>query len=137
MNRIYKIVNDMCQFPYNGNMNSRHLAVAVKNGKKISDYKYNYIQILNKNSIHAEAHLINSLFKNKKLSNITLVVIRISKNNKLMNSKPCCDCIKIIKNSGFKKVCYSTGKLSTPLIIERVNTLNNDHKSQLARHKKY
>lgn len=50
--------------------------------------------------IHAEHDAINKLkplYRKKRLESINLLVIRISKNNKLQCSKPCTVCIKNMK----------------------------------------
>jgi len=54
----------------------------------------------NEPGVHAEHDAINKLkpLKRKKhLQNINLLVIRLSKNNKLQNSKPCAICIEKMK----------------------------------------
>jgi hypothetical protein len=59
----------------------------------------------NKKGIHAEHNVINKLkpLKRKHLQNVNLLVIRLSKTNILQNSKPCANCIKIIKTLPSKK----------------------------------
>ena len=51
--------------------------------------------------IHAEHDAIRKLLplrrKRKKPINVTLLVVRISNRNKLQTSKPCINCLKIIK----------------------------------------
>jgi cytidine deaminase len=54
----------------------------------------------NQPGIHAEYDAINRLrpLKRKKhLQNINILVVRLSKNNKLQSSKPCANCIKTMK----------------------------------------
>ena len=70
----------------------------------------------------------------KNLSKISIIVIRIDKNNELKNSKPCYDCIQTLKQYGFKKICYSTGDKKCPFIIERIKNIENNHRSQMTRH---
>lgn len=56
--------------------------------------------------IHAEHAAINKLkpsYRKKRLQTINLLVIRISKNNKLQNSKPCTNCIQNMKTLPEKK----------------------------------
>ena len=56
--------------------------------------------------IHAEHDAINKLKplnRRKHLQNINLLVIRISKNNLLHSSKPCANCIEIMKTLPQKK----------------------------------
>jgi hypothetical protein len=60
----------------------------------------------NKPGIHAEHDAINKLkpIKRKKnLQIVNLLVIRLSKQNKLQSSKPCSNCIKILKTLPEKK----------------------------------
>jgi len=60
----------------------------------------------NQPGIHAEHDAINKLkpIKRKKyLQNVKLLVIRISKKNKLQSSKPCANCIKTMKSLPEKK----------------------------------
>ncbi len=50
--------------------------------------------------VHAEHDAINRLKplqRKKHLQNINILVIRLSKNNKIQNSKPCANCIKNMK----------------------------------------
>ena len=60
----------------------------------------------NDSGIHAEHDAIiglKSLRKKKHLQNINMLVVRISKNNKLQNSKPCANCIETMKHLPEKK----------------------------------
>ena len=56
--------------------------------------------------VHAEHDAINKLkplYKKKRLVPINILVIRVSKSNKLQNSKPCANCIQVMKNLPEKK----------------------------------
>lgn len=60
----------------------------------------------NEPGIHAEHDAINRLKplgRRKHLQNINMLVIRISKSNKIQNSKPCANCINTMKNLPEKK----------------------------------
>jgi len=60
----------------------------------------------NQPGVHAEHDAINRLkpLKRKKhLQNIHILVIRLSKNNKIQNSKPCANCIENMKTLPEKK----------------------------------
>ena len=74
-------------------------------------------------SLHAEAHAILDYFgksltyssnkggsfsvaKDKKIK-CDLIVIRINKDEKLMNSRPCYNCLSMMKAVGVKRVYYS------------------------------
>ena len=71
----------------------------------------------NEPGIHAEEEALNKikpLSYNKKLQNIDLLVIRLSKHKKLQSSKPCANCIQRMKTYPSKKgyrikhIYYST-----------------------------
>jgi hypothetical protein len=72
----------------------------------------------------------------KKLSNITIIVIRLcpSNSNKLLNSKPCCQCIETMKCMGIKNICYSTGNNTEPIKIEKIKDIKSNHKSQMCKY---
>lgn len=56
--------------------------------------------------VHAEHDAINRLkplARNKRLRIVHLLVIRLSKNNKIQMSKPCANCIHLIKTLPVKK----------------------------------
>ena len=60
----------------------------------------------NQPGIHAEHDAINRLKplqRKKHLQLINILVIRLSKNNKIQNSKPCANCIKNMKTLPEKK----------------------------------
>ncbi len=60
----------------------------------------------NKPGVHAEHDAINKLKPIKRknnLQNVNLLVIRLSKQNKLQSSKPCENCLKILKTLPEKK----------------------------------
>jgi deoxycytidylate deaminase len=90
-------------------------------------------------SIHAEANAILNYFgknlqfdniknqwcilkNNKKIKKINLIVIRITKNGKLSNARPCINCLKMMKNIGIKKVYYTSGN-NDELICENVKDM--------------
>ena len=58
-----------------------------------------------KPGIHAEHDALLKLIPNKKrkLKNINLLVIRVSGKNKLQSSKPCNNCIQMMKKLSIKK----------------------------------
>ena len=56
--------------------------------------------------LHAE-FVATSKVKFLDCSGFNLVVLRIDKENKLMNSKPCAGCEAVIREKGFNKIWYS------------------------------
>ena len=68
----------------------------------------------NKDNIHAEVDCVNRLKKCEKKTPINLIVFRTNNNgSKLMNAKPCNNCLKMIdfnlkkKNYVLKKLCFT------------------------------
>ena len=61
---------------------------------------------------HAESHLISQLLDtyNSIRSDWSLVVLRINRQGKILLSKPCQNCQKIIDSVGFQKVYWSIDK---------------------------
>lgn len=94
--------------------------------------------------VHAEHDAINRLKpleRNKALKPIHLLVIRVSKNNKLQNSKPCVNCVQTMRTVPEKKgyrikhVYYSNDR--GEIIQSSVNNLEKEipHYSRYYRNK--
>lgn len=85
--------------------------------------------------IHAEHYAINRLKplkKKKKLTEIHMFVIRISKHNVLQNSKPCADCIRIMQHlpqqKGYKiKYIYYSNETGN-ILKTNLTKLNEEEK---------
>jgi len=56
---------------------------------------------------HAE---VDAIIRSKRVSGDTIIVVRISKNKRLLNSKPCLSCQAIMKHFNIKKVYHSNAK---------------------------
>lgn len=73
-------------------------------------------------SKHAEENVLYNFYKRNRnyraTKRLTLIVIRVNNNNKLINSKPCSHCLEVMKYYGVKKVIYSNidGTLTTEII---------------------
>lgn len=80
-------------------------------------------------TFHAELHVIHQCTKRlikqqKSLKKYSILVIRIKHDTgKLVNSKPCYDCIKAMRKCGIKKVYYSDDNGN--IVMERVNRIEN------------
>lgn len=112
-------------------MNSKHCACLEKNGRiyvySINDYSgINYSKI-NKFSYHAEESLLKN-FTKKGRSKYNLYIVRINTKGKLQNSKPCSDCIKIIKQFSniISKVIYPD---NNEIKIVKPKTIKSKHLS--------
>lgn len=94
------------------------------NKNNVVIYKIIHNQSLNDN----ENKLIKKL--RKKCSNIDFIVIKQSKTaTHLGNSRPCCECIRIMKILTIKNVHYTD--INGEIISERVSKMTNGHKTQI------
>ena len=41
-----------------------------------------------------------------------------------MNSKPCSNCLNMMKSIGVKKIAYSTGDPNRPIVVENINNIS-------------
>ena len=118
----------------------------LKQKVNILSFGFNKMGDINGNNsgIHAEHDAINKLKpleRNKRLQNINMLVIRINKNNKILNSKPCANCIKNIKilpeKKGYKikNIYYSND--NGEIIKTNIKNLENEeqHYSKFYRKK--
>lgn len=70
-----------------------------------------------KGSVHAEVDCI--IKARRGLTGTVMYVVRIGKNGKLLNSKPCDRCFAYLQHVGIKKVYYSIDKYPY-IVMERV-----------------
>lgn len=66
------------------------------------------------------------------MAKLTLVVIRVTRDGELSESKPCRECCAMIRSMGIKRVVYTRN--SSELTIERGQDISSDHLSRFARH---
>lgn len=95
---------------------SYHYAEIVK-GKKVLASSRNRIGSRSRGcgwgdqSLHAERAVVKALGDLSQLRGCVLIVVRVSKQNEVMGSKPCHDCekflMKCIEKYGLRKVIYS------------------------------
>ena len=94
-------------------------------------------------TVHAECNVLQKASKKNKFpmfntegeikskftnpSNFDMIVIRRNKNSKLMLSKPCEDCISLMKHFGLKRVFYSTD--AGDIVCEKVSSIENKKSS--------
>lgn len=95
---------------------SYHVARLLRRGKPIAEAR-NRIGTRGKGcgwddySLHAERAVVKALGDTSQLCGCTLEVIRLNKENQVLNSKPCHSCevflAKCMKKYGLAKVVYS------------------------------
>lgn len=88
---------------------------------------------------HAEESALDALMKIISLKGVKkipirklrLVVIRIDAFNNLVDSKPCANCVNVMKKFGLRKVTYSTktGTMATESLDTIVPTTSAGHRS--------
>lgn len=95
-------------------MNFNHGAVIIHRGKILSSgYNYYHEHGVNSNykeSVHAEVSAINNALKKihvNELKKCELIIIRVNRHGKHLNSKPCCHCEKFINRFNIKRVFHS------------------------------
>jgi hypothetical protein len=113
--RTLELAKAMC--PLNLEHRCSHIAFLIKSGKithigtnSVKTHpkilKFNYKKLLNI-GIHAELSVCMKSGK-ENLKNYKMVVIRIDRNNRIANSKPCSGCQSVIKQFNVGEVWYST-----------------------------
>ncbi len=85
----------------------------------------------------SNSKLQNGFIKLRKImSNYSIIVLRIDNNGKLTNSKPCVECLSVLKLLNIKYMHYSTN--SETINTERVKRATSTHHSSYNRSiKKY
>jgi tRNA(Arg) A34 adenosine deaminase TadA len=56
---------------------------------------------------HAEFNAIKNIDRRHRVSDATVYIVRLLKSGKIANSKPCCECRKMLKESGVRAVYFS------------------------------
>jgi tRNA(Arg) A34 adenosine deaminase TadA len=66
----------------------------------------------------------------KKCSTIDFIIIKQSKtSSQLGNSRPCCECIRLMKLLNINSVYYTNS--NSEIVVERVSKMLNGHKTQI------
>lgn len=128
------MINQLCEFAQKSNINIKLAAGIFYSKKGFLSIGYNsnrtYVNNTIKSTIHAEDDVIRQCKKRyrvKKTSHLKLIVIRLSPGNKLLNSKPCVNCTKAIREFGIKKVYYYNDK--NELESENIDKIHKFHQT--------
>ena len=117
INRTIDIAKALC--PENTEHRCSHIAFLIKSSKivhigsnsckshpKTLQYAYKNHQIV---GLHAELAVCMKSGK-ENLKDYKMVVLRVDRNGKLNNSKPCCGCQSVIKQFNLGEVWYSNSE---------------------------
>jgi deoxycytidylate deaminase len=135
----------LCNEAKNSELKNKKLAAVIISGGKIMDKPYcNTSQCTYKKvyygSLHAEARAILNFFgkdliyskkkgwivNTKRTKKLDLIVIRINNLNQICNSRPCINCLNMMKAVGIRKVYYS---VLNDIICENVKDMFSIQKS--------
>ncbi len=134
-------------------LQQRLAAAVVQNNKQLSHSCCNVDRNLCRGkytpSVHAEARALLNYYGNKIYYNkyrgwcfydedyrarkINIMVIRVTRNDKLANARPCRNCVKMMKDLGVKRVHYSTGN-DDEIITENIKDMFSIQDSSSNRH---
>jgi hypothetical protein len=56
---------------------------------------------------------------------MNIIIIRYNSNGQLMSSKPCRDCIELLKTIGIQRIYYSND--NHKIVCERLDTISSNH----------
>ena len=134
-------------------LQQRLAAAVIQNSKQLShsccNIDRNFCRRRYTPSVHAEARALLNFYGNKihynkfrgwkfydekyKKKNIGIMVIRVSRNGNLGNSRPCRNCLKMMKDLGVKRVHYSSGN-NDEIISENVKDMFSIQDSSSSKH---
>ena len=83
-------------------------------------------------SIHAEMNCLREFHKHTKYKRCHILVVRLNSNLKLVNSKPCRDCMISLLKMGIKNVYYSDE--SGNIVCEKIKHMTSTHISSGTRY---
>ena len=76
--------------------------------KIYNKFRFDEMNRYSNHSLHAEVHALVSVPNNVDLSDANIYIYRQNMNGKLAMCRPCCSCMKMIKDYGIKKIYYTT-----------------------------
>ncbi len=138
MNKYTSIISNLIDAAHKSTINYKLAAAIIKGGKLITKPCINtdrsHYRGCHNFSLHAEANAILNLYgkdltyiQNSKNFNVKnqkkgdLLVIRINNNGNLCNSRPCINCLKMMKDVKIKKVYYTNN--DGELVVEQVKDM--------------
>jgi len=94
------------QLAKRSNRHQSHVAIVFRGGALLS-------MAFNKDKVHAEFSALSKLWPSKR-KGVTLISLRVGRDDQFKNAEPCAKCWAFIKASGVKRVMWSskTGELA-------------------------
>lgn len=106
-------------------------ACCVMHKRKVIAYGVNNHRTYRRNvgsspSDHAESHAIHKLknIHGTPKKRLHILVIRVSKSGKMLNSKPCKSCCELLLRNNIRHIMYSTG--DGAIVYEHISS-SNEH----------
>ena len=127
---ISRIVNSAIEQALKSELMYRHGAILFSRRSILSKgyNKFDVTQLQNNNiSVHAEMSCLKSFRRDVKYNKCHILVVRINSSNKLVNSRPCKDCIASLRNISIKNIYYSNE--AGEILCERVKHSISNHVS--------
>jgi hypothetical protein len=130
-----RVTNKMQKYSPYFNSTHLHYASIEKHGKEIASSR-NRVGSRSRGcgysnqTIHAERAVVKSLGDVSQLRGCILKVVRVNKQNQIMNSKPCASCVKFlekcIKKYGLLKVMYSDSNEAAAECAHHISDSDSD-----------
>ena len=73
----------------------------------------------NKKQIHAEVSAIMDIPHYKRYKNLVVYVCRVNAQGGFLNSKPCCNCMKFMRENGVSKIYYSDDNGFSKIVLKK------------------
>jgi deoxycytidylate deaminase len=128
--RFMDILDTLKKLAQRSVMVHKHSACLL-HGERVFAYGINKIYKSNdvvKVSIHAEIDALINIKMNRR-KGMDIFIIRMSKKNKLANSRPCNSCIDKLKENGLRKAYYSNSEGN--IVYEFVDNMPKIHENSL------
>jgi deoxycytidylate deaminase len=122
MNSLIRSMTFSC-LQYSHKIQSKHIAVIIKNSRPITSFVFN-------GELHAEMNAIKNFNRKCGLyeKKISMIVLRVNLQGELKNSKPCYHCLEELKNIGIRKIYYSNEH--GEIIMEKTKNMETTHISR-------
>ena len=122
--KFNSLIHTLTEISSQSVMLHRHACALVMGGKIVATGVNTFVR----KPIHAEMNAIERFLKvnHKACNRCFLIVIRVSNDGSVHESKPCLECVRQIHRHNIKKVCYSS---NDGFKVVKGSQLENNHKT--------